>query len=303
LQEMLNLGEFGRLFHEAWWQNIYEHCAKNEPWKTICNEFIGGRLKPEGYKEIGQPTADRPSQTLVRKASGSTRSVRSSTGSISQPSTAQTTTQPPIGTAPPTTVQSVPHPPIQTPPQTIVQTAPQSRQPTTQPISTPPATSTPLPSGWERRVDGSGREYFFNHATNTSHWAKWSDSTGNCEVKFAGNGRPYVFNHTTKASTWLDAVNTTTTARTVEAGNVSPTQPPLTHVQSAPASTGHSSQSTQRSTEPQAAGANKNDHRGQSQGSQVKKELTNAFVKGAVRGVSKLIVSNVASAIVNAGTS
>ena len=81
---------------------------------------------------------------------------------------------------------------------------------------------TPLPSGWEKQTNSSGRTYFIDHNTKTTTWndPRESSSTENplpkgWERAISSKGRPYYIDHNTQNTTWndprLDIVTPTTT--------------------------------------------------------------------------------------------
>lgn len=202
LQDMLNLGEYGRLFYDGWWKFNYQHCIKSDPWKTIFHEFANGNLKPEGYKEVSRPTVHR-NQSSVKDTNTSAQPVKPAS------STAQAS-------------RSVP-----------AQTASQEKPTAT----TPSAPLKPPPAGWQRKVTGNGQAYFFNHNTKTCHWAKWQDESGDCELRFADNGRPYILNHTTNTQKWFDPQNAVNTVGQPQYTD----SRPISRVLSVPASFGRPS--------------------------------------------------------------
>ncbi|XP_066933998.1 E3 ubiquitin-protein ligase wwp-1-like [Clytia hemisphaerica] len=71
----------------------------------------------------------------------------------------------------------------------------------------------PLPSGWEKRTDKSGRVYFVNHSTRITQWEdpRVSGSTANqqplpanWEMRYTSDGIPYFVDHNTKTTSFND---------------------------------------------------------------------------------------------------
>lgn len=71
----------------------------------------------------------------------------------------------------------------------------------------------PLPSGWEKRVEGNGRVYFVNHNTRATQWEDprtqvmvGSDSPlpSGWEMRYTNEGIPYFVDHNTRTTTFND---------------------------------------------------------------------------------------------------
>jgi WW domain len=181
LQDILNLGEYGKLFYDGWWKQNYQLCIKTDLWKTICHEFLNGNLKPEGHREIGK----------------------------SQPSVKDTTPVAPIQSA------SSPEPASRSVPP---QTTPQIKQ--TADTSPAPSKPLPAGwerkvnengqayfinhntkrSHWakwhgesgecELRFAGNGRPYVMNHATQTQSWFDPNNPATNASIPKANDPSP-----------------------------------------------------------------------------------------------------------------
>eukprot|EP00729_Bicosta_minor_P011256 gene11256-957_t len=67
------------------------------------------------------------------------------------------------------------------------------------------AASAALPQGWEKRTDNSGRTYYVDHTTRTTHWklppshAKLPEGW---EMRQDQRGRTYYVDHNTRSTTW-----------------------------------------------------------------------------------------------------
>ena len=190
VREMLNLGEYGKLFHDGWWKKQYQYLVKVEPWKSIClEELTHGKFQPVGWREMGQST--------VPSSPSSTRQhITPTTPILSTSPTGKGRRVSPNETAPPKTYTN-------------------SETGNTSPTPVMPKA---LPTGWEKRVSDEGAAYFVNRTMKTSYWANWHEESGNCELRFSESGKPYVVNHTTKTSKWFDPRTAASTMRKLEAG-------------------------------------------------------------------------------------
>lgn len=71
----------------------------------------------------------------------------------------------------------------------------------------------PLPTGWEKRTDQSGRVYFVNHSSRTTQWEDPRASGGtanqqplpnNWEMRYTADGIPYFVDHNTRTTSFND---------------------------------------------------------------------------------------------------
>lgn len=70
-------------------------------------------------------------------------------------------------------------------------------------ISTnPPPAQTPLPAGWEMRLDRMGRVYYVDHNTKTTTWERPEPLPAGWERRVDSRDRVYYVDHNTRTTTW-----------------------------------------------------------------------------------------------------
>lgn len=69
-------------------------------------------------------------------------------------------------------------------------------------VSNPPPAQTPLPAGWEMRLDRMGRVYYVDHNTKTTTWERPEPLPAGWERRVDSRDRVYYVDHNTRTTTW-----------------------------------------------------------------------------------------------------